>query len=204
MANRTMLGCLLIGTAAAIFLASTPALAGPQSRWLHVRVEGKGPDVETVHVNLPLSLLETVLPAIDQDGLRHGIVRIRRHDGDRHPVGLGHSDLDAADLRAILAAVRDAEDGEYVTVDDPDERVRVWKEKGLLCIDAEERGDSPEKVHVRIRMDVLSAMLTDDPDELDVVAAVRVLGERDEGDLIVVTGEDEAVHIWIDGSSASE
>ena len=53
---------------------------------------------------MPLSLAEAILPSIHNDKLDNGRIRI------------GNLNVNGVDVRAILAAVRDAKDGEFVTV----------------------------------------------------------------------------------------
>ncbi len=172
-------------------LLTTTAFAGPTDYWLHVRVDEHGSDGEQVRINLPIQLVESVLPLIHNGALRGGHMRI---DMDQHDI----------DLPKLLAAVRDARDGEYVTVTSEDENVRVAKQGGYLLVKAI---DSDETVDVRIRLAVVDALLTptDKADgELNIAAAVHTLAEQGEGDIVTVTGEDENVHIWIDGKETCE
>ena len=72
---------LMVGLGA-MALATGLALAAPAERWLHVRVQdgGGGKDGETVHVNIPLSLAEKVLPAVQADRLKDGKIKIEDCD----------------------------------------------------------------------------------------------------------------------------
>jgi len=172
-----------------IALAAPLASAGDGGRWLHISVDERH-DNERVRVNLPLDLVEAVLPLIEADDFHRGRVRV---DLD---------EIHEVDLPAILAAVRDAEDGEYVTVDSDDEKVRVAKEAGHLVIRAHDRH---EEVDIRIRLEVVDALLSGGPDELDLVAAVQALGSTAEGvELVSVEGDDEQVRIWIDSKSTAD
>jgi hypothetical protein len=107
------------------------------------------------------------------------------------------------DFRGMLAALKDAPDGEYVTVDSPDEKVRINKEKGLLLIKVRNTGPEPEAVDVKVRMDILEALLSGPPGQLNVSAAVAVLGS-DEAELVTVHEEDETVRIWVDGKATAD
>jgi hypothetical protein len=186
MSRKLLLTFLLIA------LTGTLASAGPASRWFHIRVVEKGEDGETVRVNVPVEMVHSILPMIEDGKFHHGKIALDSHD------------VDAVQLRQMLAAVRDAEDGEYVTVDGPDEKVSIRKEAGTFYIDVDERGPSPEKVNVKIRMDVLDALLSGEDDELNVAAALRKLGEQDEGDLVTVYSDDETVHIWVDDKNVGD
>jgi hypothetical protein len=133
-------------------------------------------------------MIKAVLPLIETDELRHGRVY------------LGHEDLDVAEIRAILSAVREAPDGEYVSVDGDDERVLVAKRGDYLYVRAEERDrwDEGEVVRVRVPMVVVEALLTGDPDELDLVAAVNALDDLGSTELVRVDDGESRVKIWID------
>jgi|WetSurMetagenome_2_1015567.scaffolds.fasta_scaffold535493_1 hypothetical protein len=179
----------------ALALLTTAAFAGPNDYWLHVRVDEHGSDGEQVRINLPIQLVESVLPLIHDKGAQGGHLSI---DMANHDI----------DLPKVLAAVRDARDGEYITVTSEDENVRVAKQAGYLLVKAI---DADETVDIRIRLSVVDALLTpaDNPEEIDkgelnLVAAVRALAEQGEGDIVTVTGDDENVRIWIDGKETAE
>ncbi len=173
--------------------AAKAAPADTAERWLHVRVEDgheDGGEGETVNVNVPLSLAEKVLPAIQVEKFQKGKVRL--DDGDMKDV----------DIRAILQAVRDAKDGVFVTVEGKD-NVRVAKEKGNLLVKVREGNESGSRVDVQIPMAVVEALVSGDKEELDVAAAVRALAQH--GDELLVTVKDKGnnVRIWIDSQNAS-
>jgi hypothetical protein len=177
---------ILSGLILSLLLLTGAANAG--DRWLHVRVDEGGRHGERVRVQLPLNMIKAVLPLIETDELRHGRVY------------LGHEDLDVAEIRAILSAVREAPDGEYVSVDGDDERVLVAKRGDYLYVRAEERDrwDEGEVVRVRVPMVVVEALLTGDPDELDLVAAVNALDDLGSTELVRVDDGESRVKIWID------
>jgi hypothetical protein len=179
-------------TLAALALAAwiIPAGAAAETPWLHVHVEERGEGAETVRVNVPLSLVETVLPLVHSHPLRDGMIR------------LDDVDLEEVDLRGVLEAVRGAEDGVFITVDSDDEHVRVAKEGGHLMVEAHETGDDDETVRVKVRLEILDALLDAPEGQLNVLAAVKAL-EGHEGDIVTVTGDDDHVRIWVDDRSES-
>ena len=179
----------LIASAVLIALASSVSLAGG-GQWLHIRVEDGGPGGERVNVNVPLSLIEAILPTIQADGFRGG--GIEWHDDD----------LDGIDLRAIIAALRDAPDADYITVQGDDEEVRVSKKGDMLLIRVEE--NNGDRVRVRVPLQVIDAMFNEDTDEIDLVGALRALGDFGEGDLVTVESDDESVRIWVDYSQSGD
>jgi len=163
--------------------ASGVALAGGE-RWLHVRVQGHDSRGENVNVNIPLSMVESLLPMIQTDEFRGGRIRFDR------------GDLDGIDLRAALAALKDAPDADFVTIKSDDESVRVAKENEFLLVHVDSDDDN-DKVRVRMPLDVVEAMLSGGSDEIDILAGLQRLAEFD-GDLITVESDDATVHVWID------
>lgn len=169
-----------IAAALVLALAAAPALA--QERWLRIHVQEHDGDAAEVNVNLPLSVLEAIIPTIEQHAFHDGMIDI----GD---------ELDGLDLRELLAAVRDAPDADFVTVRSDRESVRVAKEAGVLLVNVD--SEDGEKVRVRMPMEVVEAMITDDPQRLDVAAGLRLLAEFG-GDLVTVESDDANVRIWIE------
>jgi hypothetical protein len=183
-------GCLTL----AFIALGSPAAAqdkapGGKDLWLHIRVDDQNED-EQVRINLPFPLVESVLPLIDQGDL---------HGGRVHIGMMGHENFD---MVKVLDALRDAQDGEYITVDERDEHVRITKQAGELLIRAEE---PDETVTVRLHLAVAEALFaTRSGDEIDIAAAMKALAAQGEGDLVTVQGEDENVRIWVDHNSTCE
>jgi hypothetical protein len=164
-------------------------------RWLHVRVistNGKG---ETVRVNVPLELAEKVLPAVNHDRLRDGKVRI------------DSAQMDDVDLKAILAAIRTAKDGEYVTVqgNDNDVHVRVAKEGNHLMIHVVDKSNSKKcQVEIKVPMKVIDALLSAGKDELDLVAALHALSAQGDTELVSVKDSENTVKVWLDSKNVAD
>jgi hypothetical protein len=182
--------------ASASAAAYTRAITAPAAeRYLHVRVEDadKG---ESVNVNLPLSIAEKILPTINRGELHNGRVSIH------------NMDVNEIDIRALLDAVRSAEDNEFVTVKQKDQEVRVAKSKGNLVVHVVEKRENAkhgQNVDVTVPMKVIDALIsTTKNNELDVVAALHALA--DAGDAVLVTVQDATQHvrIWVDSKSSSE
>ncbi len=133
----------------------------------------------------PLPLGEAVLPLIKADELKGGKIQIDR---------IGHKDID---LKALLTAVKNTPDGEFVTVESAKENVRVAKQGGNLLITV--RGEKNEKVDVRLPIDIADQLVVAKDGELDLLSLLRALGSH--GDLQLVSVEDgtETVGVWIDG-----
>ncbi|NNE43299.1 MAG: hypothetical protein HKN12_03750 [Gemmatimonadetes bacterium] len=189
-----MFRALIIGLSGLLFVGTSVVAGHPKDNddlWLHVSVDGG--DSERVRVNVPLALVETVLPLIDESEFSHGKLRIEGEE-------LSHEDI-----VAILRAVRDADDGEYITVQDGDEHVRVSKENRYIKVHVEEDNGRGDNVNIRIPVEILEALVSGDDDELDVIAAVRALKNHANGDLVTVMDEDGTeVRIWVDNKNSSD
>jgi hypothetical protein len=184
----------------ALLLALVFAVAGIASaqqttaeRWLHVRVECTDARGDTVRVNVPLSLAEKVLPAINHDRLHNGKVTF---DGR----------MEGVDLRAVLQAVRDSRDGEFVTVQSRDNDVRVAKQDGNLIVHVRDnKGSKDGRVEVRVPMSVVNALLsTSGGNELDLVAGIRALAAHGDAELVSVKDNRNTVRVWVDSKNTSD
>ncbi|MBM3320341.1 MAG: hypothetical protein FJY73_06665 [Candidatus Eisenbacteria bacterium] len=172
----------------AIALLAAGANAG-EERWLHVFVEERGEAGETVRINLPFELVESVLETIRTDEMSGGKIRIEDQE------------IETEEIRKILRAVREAREGEYISVEGIDEDVRVTKKGDFLLVRAREEVEGstiPETVDIRLHLSVLDALASGEGEELDVLAAIRALGTSGEGEIVVVNEEDSTVRIWID------
>lgn len=166
-----------------VVCASSAALAGGE-RWLHVRVQEHNSRGENINVNIPLSMVEALLPMIQTDEFKGGRISIDQ------------ADLEGIDLRAALSALKDAPDADFVTLKSEDESVRVAKEKNFLLVHVDSLGKD-EQVRVRMPLAVVDAMLSGGGNEIDLLAGLRRLAEFD-GDLITVDSTDTTVRVWID------
>jgi hypothetical protein len=172
-----------------LLLATATSFAAMEGRWLHVRVQEHDDDGEYVAVNVPLELVGALIPTIETEEFRNGKIVI-------------DDEIEEIDLRAALEALRDAPDGEYVTVRSRDENVRVAKERGFFVVDAED--DENEKVRIRMPLEVVNAMLGAGRNEIDLMAALDVLADSGTGDLITVESDDSSVRIWIDSNQTGD
>jgi hypothetical protein len=185
-----------------ISMLALAALAMPAERWIHVRVIESSPDGDRVRINIPLSLAEAVLPTIKANKFCEGKIKVE-----------GRA-FDQVDLRALLEAVRKAQDNQYVTVESKDGNVEVAKAGELLLIKVHENREGAGKtararkaantVDIKIPFKVAQALLSGNSDELDVLAAVRALGEYPSLELVTVKDENDSVRIWVDSSNDVE
>lgn len=178
---RCLIALVALGTASA-------SLAN--DGWIHVRVDSKDDRGESVRVNLPISLIQTLLPAIQDEHLKNGRLRIDTgHDGR------------SIDLRAVLNALRDTPDGNIIRLRDDGDDVRVTKSGRFLLVNVDERGDDGATVRVKLPLEIVDALsnLDDDSAELDLGRLLRALGKFRGEDLITVDDDEQRIRIWIDG-----
>lgn len=174
-----------------ILLFCFSALFAYADDWLHVYVHEKGDGGEKVKINLPFSLVEAVIPLIDEGDFSRGKVCI--HDND----------YSKEELIAIFDALRDAENGEYIHVEEMDENVSVAKKGEYMLVHVEEDGGA-EQVDIKIHMSFFEALLSGEEDELDVLAALRSLRKQKGDTLVMVNDDDSRVRIWIDDKCAMD
>ena len=175
----------------AVLLAGTLVWAASPERYLHVRVTNPTTH-ELVRVNVPLSLAEKIIPAINHGQLRDGKVQF------------GGFSADNVNLKAILEALKTSPEGEFVTVQQNDSDVHVAKEHGQLVVHVIDK-QSKEKVDVTIPWDVAQALISDTTEnQLNVEAAIRALQNAGDLTLVSVVGHDESVRVWIDSRSTDE
>ncbi|MBV9340151.1 MAG: hypothetical protein JO159_04585 [Acidobacteria bacterium] len=177
----------------AIFLGVLPAatvvVAASQVRYLHVSVSNPTTH-ELVRVNVPLMMAEKIIPAINQGELREGKVRVSASVKDLN-------------VRAILDAVKSAPEGEFVTVENTSDHVRVAKEHGQMVVHVLDKGGK-ENVDVTIPWNVVEALISDTSDnQLNVEAGIKALESIGDTTLVRVSG-DENVRIWVDSQNGGQ
>jgi hypothetical protein len=172
----------------AVLLAVTAVSAASPERYLHVRVSNPGTH-ELVRVNLPLSIAEKVIPAINHGQLQDGKIVV------------GDFTADSVNVKQILDALKTAPEGEFVTVQDKDENVRVAKEHGQLIVRVNDKGGK-ENVDVTIPWSVAEALTSNTGEnQLNIEAGIKALEAAGDTTLVTVTDQDESVRVWIDSNS---
>jgi hypothetical protein len=211
--NRALLLKTALIAAAALLLSPLGALAQStavpasssqattsvsKDRWLHVRVISSDNKGETVRVNVPLELAEKVLPAIHQE---------RIHDGK---VKIDNAHVNDVDFRALVEAIRTTKNGEFVTVQSNDSDVRVAKQDNHLIIhvvdkDVHEKGEvRKSQVEIKVPMKVVDALFSAGKDELDLVAALRALSTQGDTELVSVKDRENTVRVWLDSKNVTD
>lgn len=190
-----------------LMLMGAAAAEARTALWLHIKVHDSG-EGSRVSINLPLSVVGAAAPLIPEDARTAGRLRV----DDR--------DLSVEDLRRIWREVRRQPEGTYLTVDEPEGRVRVARSGGHLLIqamggpDRAGRRDSQgaehgrrlrtadgEHVEVRIPVPVVDALLAGGGDRFDLAGAIEALAATGEGELVTVNGDHETVRMWVDADA---
>ena len=189
MMRKGLMGMLML------LLAGGLVLAGTSGSWLHIHVDEGGHHGQKVRVNIPLSLVEELLPLIKVDKFDRGRIRI-------DSLGLG-DEFGDVDLEELWQAIKDVGDAEFVRVQTDDNDIRVFKEGDWLLIQASE--GSRSQVEVRFPLAVVDALFSGEPGELDLLAAVEALSLHGKGgDLVRVNDGDTQVRIWIDDINSED
>jgi hypothetical protein len=177
---------------AMVFMAAAVAFAAPAERYLHVRVDSGAKD-QKVRINIPLSLAAQVIPAIDSGQLKNGKIQ------------LGNFQANGVNVRKILTALKNAPDGEFVSVQEPGQDVRVAKKNGILIVRVRQTKGERQNVDITVPWSVAEALTTNTTEnQLNVEAAIQALEQAGNMTLVTVTGEHQNVRIWIDSSSTAQ
>ena len=174
-----------------VLVLGITGVASASGLWLHVRVDET--DGARVKVNVPVSMVEKAIAMVPEEHLRHGKIHL---DGCCEG-------MSPADLRELWQEIKDSPDMTFVTVEEDDESVRVWKEAGYLKVHVLEQGKN-EEVDVRVPLAVVDALLSGEGEELNIEAAIRALVEEGEGELVTVSGDNETVRVWVDDIAEAE
>ncbi len=168
----------------AVLVLSAGLASATSKMWVHVHVEDTAKE-EKVKINLPISVIETMLPMIQEKGLREG----RMH--------FNNSDLKIEDLRKVWKDIRDEGDMEFVSVESRNGNVRVYIQGNFLMVQPEEKAKN-SKVDIRIPLQVVDAMFSGNGNELNLTAAVKALRDSGVSDIITVKDDHTNVRVWID------
>lgn len=187
-------GFARLAGAALLAAGLTTATAGAADLWLHVDVHNKDKGGDQAKINLPLSMIHNLAGMIPEDAQHGGRVHVKDHD------------YDVAELRRAWRELQDGPDATFLTVNDPQSKVRIAKRGGYLEIKAVEpratdQGGKAENVEARIPLSVMAALLSGSGDQLNVNAAFDELARFGEGELLTVTSDAETVRIWVDHAS---
>ncbi len=161
-------------------------LQADTKQWVHVHIEDANKE-EKVKVNIPISLVESLMPMIEEKSIERG--RIRLHERD----------MSIQDLRKVWKELRSQGDSEFVSIENRDTNIRVFTKGNYLMVEPGE--GSTKRIEMKIPLAVVDAMLSGQGEELNLTAAVRALKESGSGDIITVKDRDATVRVWIDESN---
>ncbi len=170
----------------AMLLMSAGLAMAASQQWVHIHIENPADD-ERVRVNIPIALVESMMPLIEEKGSARGVVRL--HD----------SDLTVKDLRNAWKQIRNQGDSEFVSIQNKDTNVRVFTKAGFLYVQPQDH--AKKNVDIRIPLAVVDAIFSGDGEELNLKAAVQALKDSGVKDIITVRDEDKTVRVWIDDSN---
>ena len=176
---------VVILVAIAALLAAPAAYAGDETRWVNVHVTENSSNTN-VEVHLPLNLVLTVLRNVDVENFHGGHVDLELDD-----------DMDI-NFPEIMAAVKDAPDGKFVTVTSDEADVSVHKQAGTLFITVDQKEDEMAKVEVTMPMELMDAFTFGDENTLDIAALLQSFDKLPDGELVKVTSTEANVRVWIE------
>jgi len=176
---------VLILVAVAALLAAPAAFAGDGTRWVNVHVTENSSNTN-VEVHLPLNLVLTVLRNVDVENFHGGHVDLELDD-----------DMDI-NFPEIMAAVKDAPDGKFVTATSDEADVNVHKQGGNLYVTVNQKEDEMAKVEVTVPMELMDALSFGEENTLDVAALLQSFDKLPNGEIVTVTSNDANVRVWIE------
>ena len=171
--------------ALAALLAAPAAFAGEETRWINVHVTENSSNTN-VEVHLPLNLVLTVLRNVDVENFHGGHVDLELDE-----------DMDI-NFPEIIAAVKDAPDGKFVTVTSDEADVNVHKQGGTLFVTVNQKDDEMAKVEVKVPLELMDALSFGEENTLDVAALLQSLDMLPNGDLVTVTSNEANVRVWVE------
>jgi hypothetical protein len=179
--NRKVLTLIAV----AALLAAPVAFADDDTRWINVHVTENSSNTN-VEVHLPLNLVLTVLRNVDVDHFHGGHVDLELDE-----------DMDI-NFPEIMAAVKDAPDGEFVTVTSDEADVNVHKKAGNLYVTVNQKEDEMAQVEVTMPMELMDALNFGEENTLDVAALLQSFDKLPNGELVKVTSNEANVRVWIE------
>jgi hypothetical protein len=167
-----------------VLLVASPLAAAEETRWLNVHVTEHSEGVN-VQVHLPLQLVLAVLNNVDVENFHGGKVDLEIDDMD-------------VNWPEIMAALKDAPDGEFVKVDADDTKVRVSKSGGTLHVNVVEQDEENTVVNVTLPMSMIDALTIDENNQIDVVALLSSFDDLPDGELVTVDADEAKVRVWVE------
>ncbi len=169
---------------ALVLLLSTAAMASETTRWINVNVTENSSNTN-VEVHLPLNLVLTVLRNVDVENFHGGQIDL----------DMGNVDMDWLE---IMQAVKEAPDGQFVTVTSDEADVSVRKEGGTLYVNVHAKDDDNAVVEVTVPLEMMDALSFGEDNTIDVVSLLESFDSLPNGTLVKVTSDEANVRVWIE------
>ena len=173
-----MIGKILLASAVAVPVATTATVAATGVAWIDVKEGGR--DGHRIVLPVPLLLAETAASFIPQKEL----------DLNLPPEAVSH----LAAAREVLQALAASPDGEYVRVEQEDERVLIEKKGDVLHVQV--HGRDGEDVSVNLPLSAVSEII-DRHGRLSPGRAVGLLRHARFSTLVEVRHGDDHVKITV-------
>lgn len=181
----------LVAAVLVLAVLAAPALA-TEGLWLHIKVHDPSDANTRVTVNLPVSMIQSMMPMIAQ-----------HTEMENGTIVIDSEDFRVQDLRAALESLRDSPDATFAEIESDSERVLVYKDGDTLRIETVE-SDQGAEVRAQLPMAVIDAMLSRGDNTLDLAAAIQALVDHGEGELVTVRDGETNVRVWIDRFAEAE
>ncbi|MCD4749001.1 MAG: hypothetical protein K8R59_06480 [Thermoanaerobaculales bacterium] len=172
---------VIVATLLLVVAGTVGAADGP---WLNVHVTEADSNT-TVKVHLPLNLVLTVIENINVEGFDAGKIKLE----------LDETEIDWA---PILAGIKDAPLGEYVTVNSDEADVVVTRTATGMLINVDEKSDEKTQVEVNIPSKLIDAFQVDEENRIDIAALLRGFEDLPNGDLVRVNSSEATVRVWVE------
>jgi hypothetical protein len=177
---------LLVFAVIAMFALSVQAAS---KEWLHIHVDDKNKE-EKVRVNIPLSLMETMLPMIEDEAIKDGNIELN----DRN--------VKISELKKMWKSFKEEGDAEFLTVEKRGENVRVFTSGNFLMVQSYKTTEG--NVNIKIPLAAVDAMLSGSGNELNLAAGVKALKDSGVRELITVEADNSKVLVWIDDRNVAK
>jgi len=180
--KRILIACAL---ALALPLAAL-AQKSDRASWIHIQVIDDSRHGANVEVNLPMSLVEVALEVAEDEMMEGGHIEI-------------DADITVSDMRRMWHELREAGDGDFVTVEEDGERVEIYRRGDLVHIDIDDVRRDEQKIRLEIPVSMVDVLFdTEEEHALNLRGALAELQNHNGGEVLNLRDGDETVRIWID------
>ncbi len=176
---------VVVAAAALLCLGGLPGAQDAPQPWIHVEVAGVDGE-DDVSVNLPLAAAEVLASMIPPERIGGGEIQL---------TDSGVS-VSIPAVRKMWSQLMAAGDGEFITIEQGNDTVRVARSGGEIEVRMA-RGGNAETAEMRLPVAVVDALLSGDGDSLNLRAALDRLREL-RGNVVQVREDNRRIRVWID------